>query len=125
MIGSYPRHRFIQEISEEISCIILNSTQLFVVKYPIGIDSRVEEIIKWHLDIESNDVRMIVIHGLPGIGKTSIAKTIFNLVAYHFEGSSFLEDVRENSRPNNGVIQLQETLYSDLRGSKFEDAWRI
>ena len=67
---------------------------------------------------------MIVIHGLPGIGKTSIAKATFNLVAYHFEGSWFLEDVREKSRTNNDVIQLQEILYYE-RGSKFEDAWHI
>ena len=76
------------------------------------------EIVKWHLDIESNDVRMIVIHGLPGIEKTSIAKAIFNLVAYHFEGSCFLEDVREKSRTNNGVIQLQEILYSEISGGR-------
>ena len=61
---------------------------------------------------------MIVIHGLPGIEKTSIAKAIFNLVAYHFEGSCFLEDVREKSRTNNGVIQLQEILYSEISGGR-------
>ena len=67
-----------------------------MVKYPIGIDSLVEEIVKWHLDIESNDVCIIVIHGLPRIGKTSIAKAIFNLVAYHFEGSYFLKDLERS-----------------------------
>ncbi|KAK4596407.1 hypothetical protein RGQ29_014439, partial [Quercus rubra] len=86
--------RFIQEIFEEISSVKLNCSQVFDVKYPVGIDSRVEEI-SCCLDIESNDVRMLVIHGLPGIGKTTIAKAIFNLIAYRFEGSSFLEDVRE------------------------------
>ena len=45
---------------------------------------------------------MLVIHGLPGIGKTTIAKAIFNLIADCFEGSSFLEDVRENSKTNDG-----------------------
>ena len=49
---------------------------------------------------------MLVIHGLPGIGKTTIAKAIFNLIAYRFEGSRFLEEVREKSRTNEGILQL-------------------
>ena len=108
MIGSHPQFRFIQEIFEEISSVKLNCSQVFVVKYPVGIDTRVEEISC--LDIGSNDVRMLVIHGLPGIGKSTIAKAIFNFIAYRFEGSSFLEDVRENSKTNDGVLQLQEIL---------------
>ncbi|GMY20941.1 disease resistance protein RPV1-like isoform X1 [Fagus crenata] len=112
-----PQFRFIQEIFAEISSAKLNCKQVFVVKYPIGIDSRVEEINK-RLDIESNDVCMLVIHGLPGIGKTTIAKAIFNLIAYQFEGSSFLENVRENTRTNDGLHQLQETLYFDILGGR-------
>ncbi|KAL4637500.1 hypothetical protein ACB092_03G081500 [Castanea dentata] len=61
---------------------------------------------------------MLVIHGLPGIGKTTIAKAIFNLIAYRFEGSSFLEDVKENSRTKDVIIQQQEALYSDILGGK-------
>ena len=99
MTSSRPQFRFIEEILEEILSAKLNCTQVFVVKYPIGIDHHIEEI-SCQLDIESKDVRMLVIHVLPGIGKTTIAKAIFNLIAYHFEGSSFLEDVREKSRTN-------------------------
>ena len=109
MIGSRPQFGFIQEIFEEISSVKLNCSQVFVVKYPVGIDSRVEEI-SGCLDIESNDVRMLVIHGLPGIGKTTIAKAIFNLIACQFERSSFLDNVRENSKTDDGVLQLQKKL---------------
>nr|XP_023890768.1 disease resistance protein RML1A-like isoform X2 [Quercus suber] len=115
-----PQFRFIEEILEEILSAKLNRTQVFVVKYPVGIDSRIEEISHL-LDIESNDVRMLVIHGLPGIGKTTIAKAIFNLIANRFEGSSFLEDVRENSKTNDGVLQLQKALYYEiLRAGKLK-----
>jgi AAA+ ATPase superfamily predicted ATPase len=74
--------------------------------------------INGFLEIESNDVRMIGIYGLPGVGKTTIAKVVFNMIAYRFEGSSFIENVRENSRTNDGVLQLQETLYSEILRDK-------
>ena len=78
-----------------ISRVKLNYTKIFDIKYPVGIDSHVEDI-NLHLDIDSNGVRMVVIHDLPGIGKTTIEKAIYDLIAYRFEGSSFLENVKEN-----------------------------
>ncbi|XP_065632489.1 disease resistance protein RPV1 [Quercus suber] len=112
-----PQFTFIQEIFEGISSAKLNCSQLFVAKYPVGIDSRIKKVNRC-LDIESNDVRMLVIHGLPGIGKTTIAKAIFNLIACHFKGSSFLENVRENSKTNDGVLQLQKKLYDKILGGR-------
>ena len=32
-----------------------------------------------HLDIKVNDLRMIGIHGLGGIGKTTITKIVYNI----------------------------------------------
>ncbi|KAL4637432.1 hypothetical protein ACB092_03G076600 [Castanea dentata] len=111
----HPQFTLIKEVFEVISRVELNYTKIFDVKYPIGIDSRVEDI-NCLLDIDSNDVRMVVIHGLPGIGKTTIAKSIYDLIAYHFEGSIFLENVKENSRTNDGKRQLREALYSEILG---------
>ena len=100
-----------------ISRVKLNYTKIFDVKYLVGIDSHVEDINR-HLDIDSNDARMVVIYGLPGIGKTTIAKTIFDLIAYRFEGSSFLENVRDNSRTKDSKLQLRETLYYEILGGR-------
>ena len=46
--------------------------------------------------MESNDVRMIGIHGIAGIGKTTLAKVIYNEIAHQFEGASFLSNVAEH-----------------------------
>ena len=46
------------------------------------------------IDIELNDIRMVGIHGLGGIGKTTITKAIYNKIVDNFEGSCFLENVR-------------------------------
>ena len=82
---------------------------LYVAKYPVGINHRVEAI-NLLLDIQSNDVRMVGIYGLGGVGKTTIAKAIYNDIFYHFEQRIFLENVRENSKKNKGIIKLQKNL---------------
>ena len=111
---------FIQEIVQTVS-IIVNCTYLNVANHPVGIESRVQDI-NLLLSIGRNDIRMVGILGVGGIGKTTIAKAIYNLIAHQFEGSCFLSNVRESSKKEVGLVQLQETLLSkilrDARSSK-------
>ena len=116
MIGSGPEYEIIEQIIDYILNTKLSGKQLFVAKCPVGVDSRAQ-VIESHLDIEANDVRIVGILGLGGIGKTTIAKAIYNRIFGHFEGSCFLENVRENSGTNNGIMQLQENLlFNIVRG---------
>jgi len=93
---------------------IVNRTYLNVAKYPVGIDSRVHEI-NLLLSLERNDITcMVGILGVGGIGKTTIAKEIYNLIAYRFEGCCFLANVRETAKRECGLVQLQETLLSEI-----------
>ena len=94
MIGSDPEHKFIQKIIEKLLDTKLNEIQLVVAKYPVGVDSRAMAIVSL-LDIKVKDFRMVGIHGLGGIGKTTIAKAVYNRIFKHFEESCFLENVRE------------------------------
>uniref|UniRef100_A0A7N2L437 TIR domain-containing protein n=1 Tax=Quercus lobata TaxID=97700 RepID=A0A7N2L437_QUELO len=102
---------FIQGIVEKISNFKLNCSPLFVTRYPVGIDYRVKTILS---DIKSNDGHIIGIYGPGGIGKTTITKAIFNRICDEFDGFCYLENLRERSGTNAGVIELQETLLFEI-----------
>ncbi|XP_039168710.1 TMV resistance protein N [Eucalyptus grandis] len=103
----------IQEIVEKISTY-LAQTPLHVAKHPVGIDSRVVKL-KSMLNLESDDgVLMVGIWGQGGIGKTSLAKALYNAIFRKFEGSCFLENIRETSEGTKGLVTLQEILLNDI-----------
>ncbi|XP_030964438.1 disease resistance-like protein DSC1 [Quercus lobata] len=112
---------FIQNIVEEISIAILNWTPLYVAEYPVGINSRAEAIESL-LDIGLDEFCMVGIHGLPGVGKTTIAKAVYNKISKQFDGSSFLMNVRENLGTYAGIITLLEQLLNDIL---VDENWRV
>ncbi|ONI06691.1 hypothetical protein PRUPE_5G074700 [Prunus persica] len=107
--------KFIHNIVEEISLQTSNRTYLKVAKYPVGLESRVRDMDEL-LSLGEDDVRMIGIWGLGGIGKTTIAKAVYGSIAHKFEGNCFLANVREMSSMPHGLVQLQKILLSDILG---------
>ncbi|XP_024641389.1 disease resistance protein RPV1 isoform X2 [Medicago truncatula] len=105
----------IQDIVENVTRK-LDKTELFIADNPVGVESRVQGMIQlMEQDIQqSNDVLLLGMWGMGGVGKTTIAKAIYNKIGRNFEGRSFLANIREVWEENAGKVNLQEQLLFDI-----------
>ncbi|PWA97045.1 TMV resistance protein N [Artemisia annua] len=88
--------------------------ELHVADHPVVLGSRAEELIST-LRLDCDDVLVVAVFGISGIGKTTIVKATYNKTSSYFDVSCFLEDInrRYNGR-NDWKFKLQKDLISQL-----------
>jgi hypothetical protein len=104
--------KFIKEIIKDV-LNKLDPKYLYVPEHLVGMDRLAHNIFDF-LSTATDDVRIVGIHGMPGIGKTTIAKVVFNQLCYGFEGSCFLSNINETPKKLTGLVRLQTQLLRDI-----------
>jgi len=104
-------------VNKIVKCV-LNLSVLSATKFPVGLQSHVEDVIR-AIKNKSMDVYTIGICGIEGSGKTTLAKAIYHQIHGTFTKKIFIEDVSEVSRTRSHV-SLQEQLLLDILKIKVE-----
>ncbi|XP_039165634.1 disease resistance protein RUN1 [Eucalyptus grandis] len=115
--------QLVKEVVRRVRRVLKKDDQVVTDKL-VGIDLHVQELMKklgviyrdgQAIQVRGDDVRVVGICGMPGVGKTTLAKVIFNKLHKLFEECSFLEGISSQK-----VEVSQEMLIADLQKEKPE-----
>ena len=100
--------------------------ECLVPEHLVGMDRRTHNIYDFLSDARDDVCIVVGIHGMPGIGKTTIAKVVFNQLCNEFDGSCFLSDINERSEQvNGGLVPLQRQLLQDILKQDFANIYCV
>ncbi|CAN1779381.1 Disease resistance protein L6 [Linum perenne] len=79
----------------------------------VGTDDHVDVVVE-KLNLDSKNLTMVGLHGMGGIGKTTIAKAVYNKISSRFDRCCFVENIQEIQAQKDGIVVLQKRLVSEI-----------
>ncbi|KAG0619290.1 hypothetical protein M758_4G129200 [Ceratodon purpureus] len=101
----------VKEIVEKILHLANKPVPLFVGDYVVGTKEVAEDIIQT-IDTKKT-ILMLGLWGMGGIGKSTLARELYNRLRGRFDASCYIEDVTEKVR-KGGVVKVQNLILKDL-----------
>lgn len=108
--------QLVESIVEEIS-ILLQRTSFRVTEFQVGIDSQVTKLIDTH-EMKSEQTCTIGLWSMRGMGKTTLAKALYNSKFLDFEGSAYVDGIKGAKQETDEMVRLQKKLLRQLLTEK-------
>ena len=101
----------VTEVVELIVKLINDALPLAVGEHVVGVNQVAQEIIQ-KLD-NKKEVLLLGLWGMGGIGKSTLARELYNQLSKQFDSACYIEDVTEKVI-QGGVVKVQKDILEDL-----------
>ena len=107
----------VSDIVGKILALANKPLPLVVSDYVVGVKQVAKEIIQ---TLEEKEVLMLGLWGMGGIGKSTLARELYNQWSKRFDSACYIEDVTEKVN-QGGVVKVQQRMMKDLCKNNCEE----